>query len=891
MNDWIYNGLSAEQNIVVSDASQRKCILASAGSGKTKTLVHLIAADLASGIPASSIIAFTFTEKAADELLTRVHTLVKKQMPDIPLEGMYLGTIHSWCLQYLLAQSSYYNLEPIDELQVDALVSRLYDYLQLEATYGKSYPKAVENFIADLEIFYNENIKTNELPAVIEPCITKFLSLLKKNRLVTFGGMIRYALETLSSNGPVAQLTSLYVDEYQDVNPAQVSLIKSMVGAEKKVVVVGDDLQCIYNWRGSDVKRILDFDSDFQHSKTFRLLKNYRSRPSIVHFANKVSSNIAIRDKNKEMNPDRPKVTPPEVHWIRSHSEEAEAIVLANIIENLGKQGVPWNKIAILFRSVLGNGQQVVDQLTAREIPVQCPILSRGGAFINEFVLPLLEWLKNEQKDPKNEQEEKQIEAKTKSLWESAKKWMPPIITEAEFWTNINAWLNLIENQKSEAYDVRGRFYDFLNACGIYIKATDYDLMMGIGITSQIFRSVEEIHRRRLQEQQRKNPRGVITEVYYMLKRKQMEFGECAPIDTNQNSVLVSTVHQAKGLEWPIVIIPMLVNGCFPIRRQKYQSTFDDAIVSRYGTTIDDERRLFYVAVTRARERLFLLDPAEAKTNGSLFLKEQNLVTPSSLSGVGSDVWAIEKQDLKESDPSPIRIGLSDILIYVECPYQFGLRRVVTIQPSVGEELGYGKGLHELIQRRLDYGKPWTPEELKKQINENVFLPYMSEQAEANSHKAIQNDMTQMESLGVFTGKVDSEVKVELILDKGIIQGTIDGIKINQDGDISIQDWKSNIHPRFIPRYERQLQFYSYALRAQGKKVILAEIVDVAGSVKGNQIIKHTVDISENVTNSLINTLNQSLEGIAVGNYSASSTASACSCCDMFRICAERVNS
>jgi len=132
MPDWIASALSREQRRPVTRTTANVCILAAAGSGKTRTLVHLLAADLASGIPASGIVAFTFTEKAAEELLARIHILAKMHLADLDLTGMYVGTIHAWCLQYLLAQSDFYDLTPLDELQLDAFVSRLYDTLELE---------------------------------------------------------------------------------------------------------------------------------------------------------------------------------------------------------------------------------------------------------------------------------------------------------------------------------------------------------------------------------------------------------------------------------------------------------------------------------------------------------------------------------------------------------------------------------------------------------------------------------------------------------------------------------------------------------------------------------------------------------------------------------------
>ena len=170
-----------------------------------------------------------------------------------------LETIHAWCLQYLTEQQDFYNFTPIDELHVDALVSRLYDLLGLEKAYRQPYPRAIGKFLKDIEVFFNEHLVLEQVPHEIRSSMEAFLDILHSNRLITFGGMIRYATQHLRENNPVVGLKALYVDEYQDVNPAQVSLIKAMLSDEAKVIGVGDDLQCIYNWRGSDVTAYLKF--------------------------------------------------------------------------------------------------------------------------------------------------------------------------------------------------------------------------------------------------------------------------------------------------------------------------------------------------------------------------------------------------------------------------------------------------------------------------------------------------------------------------------------------------------------------------------------------------------------------------------------------------------
>ena len=895
MNDWLLKALSIEQQKPFSNDKQNANILAAAGSGKTRTLVHLLAADLIADIPASEIVAFTFTEKAADELLARIHMIAKEYLPEKDLTGIYIGTIHSWCLQYLYSQADFYNFTPIDELHTDALVSRLYDVLGLEAAYNQSYPKGVEPFLADLEIFYNEHLSLSDVPQDIQSSINIFLTTLHANRLMTFGGMVRYAAEHLLSNGPLKNLKSLYVDEYQDVNPAQVALIKAMLPTNGKVTVVGDDLQCIYNWRGSDITRILNFDKEFDNASTYRLSTNYRSRPSIVQISNRIAEKVSLRDPDKVMLEGRPDVSCESIHWYSLDSDTSQANTVADIVESFVAQGVPWNKIAILLRSVVGSGQFFIDALNARNIPVYCPILSRGGQFINQFLLPILDWLRSEHREPKNELEEAEFEQKAIDLWLNVSTWINAPNAEAVFWESLNHWREAIERKQNDAYDIRGKFYDFLNRCEVHITIRDHNLTVGLGIASQIIRSVEEIHRRRIQGQKRRTPKGIISEVFFALIRNQQAFGESIPLEANVDGVIISTVHQAKGLEWPIVILPMLMSRRFPLSSKGHGTSFPDTIAQRYGTSLEDERRLFYVAVTRAKERLFLLDSANQRPRKrSVFLTDlQSLgaISISDLSSTNPLVWEIDESDLKDPDPSPLRVGLSDLLLYIECPYQFGLRRIAGIQPSVGDELGFGKGLHELIQRRGEAKKQWTPQELSEQVKSYVHLPYMSEQGEAQSRQAIEKRLKSLEALGAFSAPVEQEVDVEVLFNGGVVHGIIDSLQLEPSGEILVRDWKSNIHDDFVPRYERQLQFYANALSLQGRVVSKADIVDVAASTKKGEIVMKEIDISNNTISTLMANLQQSIDNIVAGKFPATPSEASCKCCDMKRICGERYRS
>ena len=890
---WIASKLSDEQKRPFHGVQSRSSILAAAGSGKTRTLVHLLAHDLCSGLPASGIVAFTFTEKAAGELLARIHEVRNRHMPTVDLSGLFVGTIHSWCLQYLHSKPEFYNVTPLDELHVDSLAARLYSYLHLDECYKKPFPKAVRPFLNDIDVFYNEHLSLPDVPPTIAPPIAAFLRVLAENRLLTFGGMIRSATEHLKAKGPLRTLEALYVDEYQDVNPAQCRLIHAMLPSTGTLRVVGDDLQSIYNWRGSDVNRILGFPGDFAPADVFRLSANYRSRPEVVAVANGVAEDIVVRDPEKAMRPVREPCRSTVVNWLSTSSEEDQAAAIVEIVQRFHGTGVPYSSIAILMRSVATAGKPIYRALQAAGIPVQCPILSRSAGFINEFLLPIVEWLRTDQTVPRNREEEREQEERADSLWRSVSKWLSIDDAENIFWRALNRWYDLLRESGSKGYNVRRCLYEFLDDCGVRIGPSDSELMVGLGLSSQIIRRVEEIHRRRLEGRVRASAVRVVTEVYYALVRNHRRFGESLPLNQHSGGVILTTVHQAKGLEWPVVLLPMLTSRRFPLSDRPYDSRFSAQLTDRYATRRDDERRLFYVAVTRARERLVMLDTAAGDASKrSVFMKDlqrRGLLPEEGLPERSSATWSIPAGDLQPGSEPPITIGLSDLLLYLECPYQFGLRRFTGIQPAVGDELGFGKGLHELLQRRADSDLAWTPQDLGAQVERHVHLPLTSEREERRARLAIGHRVTVLDHLGAFLEDVQQELPVEVFLDGGVVTGLIDFVYTLPDGSMVVRDWKASIHAQFVPRYTRQVQVYVYALRLQDNTVTGGELVDVAASAQANQLVTVDVDIREPTINRLIAECQEALHSIRACSFRPTPNVQTCGSCDVRHICAVRI--
>lgn len=886
LKKWLGDSLSKEQLRVFDGTTKHKCIFASAGSGKTRTLVHLIIQDLVQGVPPNKIVAFTFTEKAAREILNRVHSIAVKSFPDLQIEGISIGTIHSWCYQFLLTKSAYYNFSILDELQTKALITRLYDYLVLSKAYNKTFPKGVDEFIDDLEILLNENLSTSDLPKNLLGPVNKFFGLLKNNRLFTFGTVIQEAISHLSDH-KVLDLDRIYVDEYQDVNPAQVNLISRMVAASTKLTVIGDDLQCIYNWRGSDVHRIVNFERDFKDSKIFALSTNYRSRPEIIELGNRISDSIIVKAKGKVMRPDK-KDAANALSWYSASSLDEEIVLIEMLIRAFMASGVDPNRIAILLRSVRSSGREIYDHLVSAGIPVECPIFSDAEQFIVGFLIPLFEWLEMPGVEVRTEEEEESIQRRSDTLFKNATKWSAIKLVEDDFWAQIEEWKDLLSKNSNEAYNIRQRLYLFLNRIGVVVSRTSNDLMVGLGIGSQIIRSVEEVHRRRLSEQPRRLSISLIKEARIALRENYEDFGESIPIEIQGSGVLITTVHQAKGLEWPVVIIPRLSGKKFPVRNSSHASSFDSSITDRYGTTIEDEKRLFYVACTRAQEKLILVDESKDNpSNRSIFLRDfvQDASVPYSTKIKRNSKFEVNApSDSKDQDT--LRIGLSDVLVYMECPLQYGLRNQVGVQPPIQDNLGYGKGLHEIIQRRFDSNADWSEQEITENVAKNVSLPYTSAHQESVSQVAIGKMLKGLQAKGVFRAEVISEEKVEVYFPEGVIEGVIDCVEVVGDSFV-LRDWKANIHDEFLDRYKRQLTFYKYALGRKGRKVSRVEIVDIKKTADSSKVEAVEISESQERIDSFIHDVRKALLGIKANVFEPTKEIKACQSCDMRLICGE----
>jgi len=872
--------LDDEQKKAVEDPSRIVAILASAGSGKTRTLVARIVHSIRDeGVDPSEIVAFTFTERAADELRSRI----LQELADIGprISKMFVGTIHSFCFRFLIQNEAFINFEPLDEINIEALVYRIYDALGLDRVYGGSFSANLERFLRDYDLYENELLEIQSVPTDIREAISEFSEMLLRNRLFSFGSMIRYAIEHISSNKEKSSLKHLFIDEFQDVNPAQLKLAEAMIGESAKLTVVGDDLQSIYQWRGSDVSLLLSFKKLFPYASLHFLRTNYRSRPQIVQVAETFSKTISPRF-DKEIVPFRPEYDNEGNYFQECPSEADQAVLVGKLVSLLGRRGYRWRDIAILLRSAKTSASPILRVLKDRGVPFFCPQVNIEGTIISEVFVPLFRLL-TARKEPRNEEEEAESDKTVEKFLNGTKQFFAPDMKHLS--RLVDRWRADIQRNKAQAYNVRSYLYDFFAALNLKLSEKDVDSLPQLGTVTQIVRSVEEIHRRNIiGHEKRPSAKEVYREISYMLETRSDQFGETNMMMAAANAVIVTTVHQAKGLEWPVVILPSVINGRFPVRSRKHETSFSDSIAERYGTSETDERRLFYVAMTRAMEALIILGFQQKKPNTSRFVQEllkTGDIRRTDLYGISGDVFPEPPQlTFKEE---VLSISLSDFLMFHECPFEYHLRRNSGIYPPIQDDLGFGRSLHEIIQRRSREPGDVTLSEL---VDRFTHIPFESRLRLEAHKKAIHRRVQSIASLGLLGNQMQSEIDIAIRIRNATILGKVDGIAKDTESNKSvIYDWKSSLRKEFIDRYSTQVQVYALGLKNSGTPISKAYIIDVKDTFEQNKPKSIEVDVSDGELNRTAEMLEKDLERLMSFDFSPRPSALTCSACDVSTIC------
>lgn len=883
--------LSQEQRKVLLSNNRYIRIVAGAGTGKTETLTRRIAYLLLyKNVEPKDIVAFTFTEKAAQSMKSRIYERVRYLHGDkacTNLGEMYVGTIHGYCLRILQDHFGYGGHEVLDENQEMAFLLREGWGLGLGSN-GR-YSQNCSNFLRSINVIYDELLdreKLKEEAAKFYKQFERYEDILQKHRLLTFGKMVSITVENLRRNpDPIANIKHLIVDEYQDINKAQEALIR-IIAKNSSLFIVGDPRQSIYQWRGSDESCFESFIKLFPSSEKINITENRRSAKRIIDVANAFAGSFekAHYEKLKHV-----RLEEGRCFFVTVETPEKEAEWLASQVDAYVNSGrCNYKDIGILLRSVSTSGGPVIDLFRRKNIPYivggTVGLFRRDEA---QAVGRLFVWTNDDGfwiENPWNWSARTEGDELLKTAlehWESATSISLSIFKKKDLYQWKKRLLSGDFKHFTEAYQELLTILGFLSLDPLNrLHAT---VLANLGRFNTLLTDYESSLR--LGGRPVNWPYAMKGLCWYINTYASGSYDEQPSEDLRGiNAVQIMTVHQAKGLEWPIVFIPSLVDRRFPSsqtgNRQDWfvpRNMFD---AERYEGDIEGERRLFYVAVTRAKDLLCLskFRRIKVRTSESRFIDPiKNLLIEME----DSRQLPIVDITTNSNDEEIQTYTAGEIISFMRCPYFYCFREIWNYQAGLATELGYGKSLHFCLRNISELIKTgYKPyEAVRKSVEENFHLPFAGEGVKENMKRGAQKVLHDfvLKNLQDMSKIEEVETRIEFPLQKATITGRVDVI-MRDHNDYEARDYKTSDEMTTEETSAFQVKLYTLGLRSIGRPVTKASVAVLEeGRVK-------SVDISDRSIAEAKALAEKAIESIHRGNFNPS-PGQFCPHCDYSKIC------
>lgn len=976
MSDPLFEGLNEAQASAVMHKDGPLMIVAGAGTGKTTVLTrryaHLLSQE---GISSENILALTFTEKSATEMEDRVLKLLETGTYDF-----WISTFHGFCQRILEAHALEIGLpnkfrlltttdawillkRRMNELPLDhyrplgnpvkflrALLQH-FSRAKDEDVTPEMYLEFAQNAVldGDAEFVSGERARLLELANVY----FAYRKILREEGSLDMNDLIMETLRLFRERPAVLekyrkQFRYIMVDEFQDTNWAQYEMLKLLTGSARNLTVVGDDDQAIYKFRGASLANILQFRDDFQEAKTVALVENYRSHKEILDVAyrfikkndpNRLEVRLADTGLSKELKAIRDVGGAVEVIWRKTVEDETEAV--ADEMKRL-KESDPeatWNDFCVLVRSNDG-AEPFIHTFDRAGIPFQFMAL-RGlyGKPAVLDVMALLSLLDAYHESPavwralnlacypmgaKDIAELLQYaQRKGMTLWASLKQVRDAHISEDG--TRIVEKLvshieGLAETAKRETpLRVLQLALDKSGYLAMVMRLPEREKREFIqylnGFAERIKRYERSTHGPSL--------RGFLEEL-----RQEIDSGEEGGLDFDPDAgpelVRVMTIHAAKGLEFKYVFVASLVDQRFPTRARTDAIPLPDGLVKERlpegDVHLEEERRLFYVAMTRAKNRLYLSGAshyggARAK-KPSVFFNEATLEVPAVLGDLTADARRLELHEPEEDPRADLvyyelkkKFSFTQLATFRKCPYSYKLEHIYRIPKFGTYQKSFGQSVHNTYQHVMQlhelrgkvaqgslFGETTGPfettaggfrvtlEEALK-LYEEAWIDEWYESRERhdeykeNGRKAVKNFWQHC------AVKAPDIVGVEepftLILGLHSLKGKIDRIDKGPEDTVSIIDYKTGKAKEELSAEDKeQLHLYQVALEERGLKVSSMKYIYVIDWVETD------VDVlKEEKREAFLGKLQERMESIVTSDFIATPEPFTCKYCDFRNIC------
>ncbi len=858
------SSFTAAQVSAIGHVAGNLQLIACAGSGKTEVVAQRVVSLLrpaeigGGGCTPANIVAFTFTEKAAAELKERIHSRCREGLGDINgLAEMYVGTIHGFCLELLKSEvPTFMKYEVLNEVQQTLFVDRhsKASGLTLSATLtGQALKRYVDtrHFIGSLNILREDqpvaperlegNSVVGQLPS--------YRQLLHDKGYLDYSSILKEAVSELTGNVGLrarlaARIRHVIVDEYQDVNPIQESVVRELHALGAGVCVVGDDDQTIYQWRGSDVRNILSFEDRYPAVTQVRLEENFRSSEGVVAVARDFIRQV-VRRLPKEMKATgAQEYEPGDITALPFDSPDDEARHIARtclalrgmaVNDGDGSRGMSWSDMAVLLRSVRRDGGAIMAALDEAGVPYVITGMDNLFQTAEAEAARQLFYFLAEEAD----------EATLRAAWLRAdlgitSAWLDRAVAGS---TQARRDMKNAAIGQFKVYNLQRQFVAFLEAIGLREESVPNSrgevVFYNLGRFSQAISDFESIHFH-------SNPVDKYTSFAGFLRHH----AEGAYPEGWQDNAFVSpdavrimTVHQSKGLQWPAVFIPQLVRNRFPSKggggRTPWHLIPDTAFenAARYKGGAEDERRLFYVAATRAQKFLHM---SWAPVAGNQIAKAPSDFFNEVLASKYVKRRPPDYSERPRLEPQPkssvanVTLSFSDLKYFFECPYQFKLRILYGFNAPLDEALGYGKSLHDAlaeVHARVLRGDEVQPDEAAALVQRHLRAPYaypaLREQLEGAARRVI--DAYICKNAKDFKNLEFSEKAIEIALGDGVsVAGRIDLVRKVDTGEVTIVDLKSNDRAQAEAVTETQLHIYALGYQElTGRQADYVEIYEL----------------------------------------------------------------
>jgi DNA helicase-2/ATP-dependent DNA helicase PcrA len=902
----MHGGLNEEQSAAVRHGDGPLMVVAGAGTGKTRVITERIRHLLESQqeLTGGEILGLTFTEKAASEMRRRVVETAGERG-----KAVVLGTFHAFCAQLLTELNP--DLRTLDKVDHWILLRRNLPRLKLERYRHLSEPG---QFLGDFVDFFSrcqdELVSPEEYQAYADALARRYArdraslaederslreeevaeqqeiarayreseALLRERNLMTFGMQLMDTVARLRSDAEhLAKLRARFryilVDEFQDTNVAQLELLWLLGGEHRNLVVVGDHRQAIYRFRGASFGSFAIFldkyagvEAAARERVQLPLRRNYRSVARILRVANRVEQNLSVPGEHlkglREASLVPEKHEGERIRIVTLSSWEEEARWVASEIERLHGAGARWRSMAVLYR-MHTHREWLVEELKRRGIPFVIRNLSILNHRLVRDIVAYLRVIANERDDvacaralaapawelaPEDlaRLAERAAKSRGNSIWETLQAAQGELFAAAGHRKSVGEFLALIASLQKRARRIPAvELLDELLG----------QLEVGVVADADDRKYVARL-RNFLAEWQLKSESGRLREFVEYLDFFEQANGTINLEEESGDAVQLMTVHSAKGLEFDRVFVLHLVNGGFPSRPRPHVFEFPTALMKEQLPAgdfhIQEERRLFYVAVTRARDLLtlttvlrtrskpspflddILMDSALQKRDVQQLAPEQTAETPAAQPPGTAALFGEQRANARVYSriaewvetyrppvPAPLELSASAVGTFDRCPQVYLFDKIWKIATGPHAALSFGNVMHTTIKKIIEhlrkgkkvsfdevadiYNREWTSAGYEDKYQEEEYKKDGLEQLRAFHASVMENPPDTIAQEKDFRLPLDGDV---------VLTGRIDQVNRMSQRSVEIVDYKTG-KPKTEKQAEKDLQLSVYALAAR----------------------------------------------------------------------------